>query len=102
MSKCRDNLTYGGIASVKTNDVTIHIQRYAEVPQDRKYHIYQTRFLYNGSSSSTDLGWPDVRTSAARTTTAAAPMAAAPEGHNLVHHAILYAVVQVRCGGLGQ
>jgi hypothetical protein len=58
--------------------------RWAEVPQESKYHIYQARFIYNGSSSDT---------SSADDSGAAA----LPDGYNLVHHAILYAVMQVRC-----
>lgn len=59
------------------------------MPQDRKYHIYQTRFLLNGSSSdSASSNAPDIPTAAAA---GAATTAVRP---NLVHHAILYAVVQ--------
>lgn len=72
------------------------IHRYAEVPQDRKYHIYQTRFLYNGSATDSDSGAPDTPASAAGTKTAPAlAEAASSDGHLLVHHAILYAVMQV-------
>lgn len=61
--------------------------RYAEVPQDRKYHIYQTQFLLNGSASdSASRNAPEIPARAMGTTTSVRP--------NLVHHAILYAVVQ--------
>lgn len=53
------------------------------MPQDRKYHIYQTRFLLNDSASS---NVPEMPTPVMGTTTAVRP--------HLVHHAILYAVVQ--------
>ena len=63
---------------------------YAEVPQDRKYHVYQSKFLLNGTSES----------SPSTSTSESSPSSSLPDGGDdpsapllsrLVHHAILYA-----------